>query len=59
MISNFIKPLGIITYLCLLFAILTGLKVIKVSLKIHRLFAFVAIIFATIHALLVIYLTYF
>ncbi|MEO0185795.1 MAG: hypothetical protein ABIL20_08375 [candidate division WOR-3 bacterium] len=59
MISNFIKPLGIMTYICVLLAVLTGLRLIKVPLKIHRLLALIAVIFATIHALIVIYLTYF
>ncbi|MEO0094965.1 MAG: hypothetical protein ABIL39_08410 [candidate division WOR-3 bacterium] len=59
MISGLIKPLGIITYICVLLAVLTGSRVIKVPLKIHKLFAFIGIIIATIHALLVIYLTYF
>lgn len=59
MIGDLIKPLGIVTYICVLLAVLTGLKIIKAPLKIHRFIALIAILLATIHALIVIYLTYF
>jgi hypothetical protein len=48
-----IIPFGIGTWLFVLFAVLTGLRVIKVHLKWHKRLAITAIILATIHALLV------
>jgi|UniRef100_A0A7C6AGH4 hypothetical protein len=56
---NLIKPLGIITYISILLAVLTGLRIIRVNIKWHRLIAFIGIIGATIHGLIVLYLTYF
>uniref|UniRef100_A0A7V0Z6D4 Uncharacterized protein n=1 Tax=candidate division WOR-3 bacterium TaxID=2052148 RepID=A0A7V0Z6D4_UNCW3 len=56
---NLIKPLGIITYISILLAVLTGLRIIKLNIKWHRLIALLGIIGATIHGLIVLYLTYF
>lgn len=58
-LTKLIKPLGIITYVFVLLAVLTGLRIIKVNLKWHRLIALIGIIIATLHAALVLYLTYF
>jgi len=57
--ANLIKPLGIITYILILLAVLTGLRIIKVNIKWHRLIALLGIIGATIHGLIVLYVTYF
>ncbi len=56
---NFVIPLGIFSYGAILFSVLTGLRVIKVKVKFHKLIALVGIIGATIHAALVIYFNYF
>jgi uncharacterized membrane protein YozB (DUF420 family) len=56
---NLIKPLGIITYIFVLLAVLTGLRIIKLNIKWHRLIALLGIIGTTIHGLIVLYLTYF
>ncbi len=56
---NLIKPLGVITYAFILLAVLTGLRIIKVNIKWHRLIALLGIIGATIHGLVVLYLTYY
>ncbi|MCX7994806.1 MAG: hypothetical protein N3A65_03395 [candidate division WOR-3 bacterium] len=58
-LSELIKPIGIFAYVYILLAVLTGLKIIKAPLKVHRLLALIGIISATIHALIVLYLTYF
>ncbi|MDH5185557.1 MAG: hypothetical protein OEZ20_07920 [candidate division WOR-3 bacterium] len=58
-LSKFIIPLGIATYAVLLLAILTGLRVIKVKVKWHKMIALIALIIASIHAIIVIYLNYF
>jgi hypothetical protein len=47
----FIKPLGIITYLCLLTTLSMGL--FRWQFKYHKKMAIITLIFATIHALLV------
>jgi len=51
-----IKPLGILTYLLVLFTLLTGLRRAKLSL--HTTLAFATISLATIHGAIVIYLTF-
>jgi hypothetical protein len=48
-----IIPFGIATWLFVLFAVLTGLRIIKVHLKWHKRIALTAITLGTIHALLV------
>lgn len=58
-LSSFIVPLGIFSYSFMLLAVLTGAHVIKVNFKRHRFLALIAIIGASIHAALVIYLNYF
>lgn len=53
-----VLPLGIITYILLLMTILTGIRVIKMKVKYHKLFGFLALIAATAHASIIIYLNY-
>jgi hypothetical protein len=43
----------------MLFAVLTGLRVIRIKVKYHRLIAVAGIVSATIHAILVIYFNFF
>lgn len=50
-----IFPVGILTWLFVLFAVLTGLRIIKVHYKWHKRIALFAITLATVHALLVLY----
>ena len=57
-LSGLIIPLGIFSYAFMLLAVLTGTRIIKLTLKHHRLFALVGIIGAGIHLLLVIYLNF-
>lgn len=52
-LASLIIPLGIVTYLCLILGIISGIK--RWKLKIHKTIATVAIILATLHAALVIY----
>ncbi|MBS4015636.1 MAG: hypothetical protein KGZ86_04295 [Candidatus Latescibacteria bacterium] len=52
-------PFAIFTYLWFLLVILTGLRVIKTKVSVHKSLALVAFILATIHAGVMIYLSYF
>jgi len=52
-LANLIIPLGILTYLSLILGIISGLK--RWKIKHHKTIAIIAIIFATLHASLVIY----
>ncbi len=56
---KFVIPLGITTFIFLVLTLLSGLHIIKVKLKMHRILGFVTLFFALCHAGLVIYLTYF
>jgi hypothetical protein len=58
-LAGLIIPLGIFSYSFMLLAVLSGARVIKVNFKTHRLLALIAIIGASIHGALVIYLNYF
>jgi hypothetical protein len=58
-LSALIIPLGIFSYTFMLLAVLTGTRVIKLTVKHHRMLALIAIISASIHLALVIYLNYF
>jgi len=58
-LSKYIIPLGIFTYSFMLLAVLTGIRIIKVKVKVHKAIAIIGIIGATIHVALVIYLNYF
>ena len=53
LLANLIIPLGILTYLCVILGIISGLK--RWKLKFHKAIAVIAIILATLHAALVIY----
>jgi hypothetical protein len=52
---SLVLPLGIITYLLLILAILTGKRIIKLKPVWHRIIAYSALILATLHAGIVIY----
>jgi hypothetical protein len=52
-------PFAVLTYILFVVTILMGVRVIRVSLKVHRLFGFISIGLATIHAIVMIYITYF
>ena len=58
-LDRFVIPLGVLTYTLLLAAILSGLfrAKLKLKLKHHKLLALLAIILATMHAGIIIYLT--
>ncbi|MCX7785388.1 MAG: hypothetical protein N2201_04070 [candidate division WOR-3 bacterium] len=49
---------GVLTYVLLLLAILTGRRFIRLGLQWHIRIAIAAIILASIHAIFVIYLSY-
>ncbi|MDD3044564.1 MAG: hypothetical protein PHF33_03765 [Candidatus Delongbacteria bacterium] len=53
---DLVMPLGIITYVLIAFAVLTGKRVIKLHPRWHRIAAGFALAFATMHAGIVIYL---
>lgn len=50
---------GILTYIFLLLAILTGRQIIRLGLPWHKRIAIITLILASIHGLIVIYLSYF
>jgi NADH:ubiquinone oxidoreductase subunit 6 (subunit J) len=51
-------PMGIVFYLLILLAVLTGLRVIRVKLAVHRLLALIGAGGGLIHALIGAYITY-
>lgn len=51
---SLVAPLGIITYILILLAVLTGKRILKLKPVWHRIIAFAALIFATLHAAIVI-----
>lgn len=57
---SFIIPVGIAAYVIILFAVLTGLRIIhftpKRHFKIHKWLGIIALIIGTIHAGIVIYI---
>jgi len=53
---DLVMPFGIITYIMILLAILTGRRIVKLNPKWHRIIASAALTFATIHAGIIIYL---
>ncbi len=60
MIGNKISLyLAILTYLWFLLVILTGLRVIKAKVSTHKRLALIALILATVHGMLMLYLMYF
>jgi len=57
-LGRLVLPLGILTYILVLAAILSGLfrSKLKLKLKHHKLLALLAIVLATMHAGIIIYL---
>jgi hypothetical protein len=55
-ISELIKPLGIVTYSFVFLTFLAGLlrARLKLKIKLHKTLAFLAVILASVHGLLVI-----
>jgi len=58
-LANLIMPLGVVSYVLMLLAILTGTRVIKLKVKHHKLIALVAIMAASLHFATTIYYNYF
>jgi len=58
-LSKLIIPLGIFTWIVMILAVLTGRRIIKAKLIVHKTLAIVGIASATIHGLIVIYLNFF
>ena len=62
---NFKKlvPFAIFTYILFMLALLMGIRAIKLPVKIHlkahRIIALIAMVFATFHAIVMVYITYF
>lgn len=52
---DLVMPLGIITYILIILAILTGRRIIKLHPKWHKIIAGLTILFATVHAAIVVY----
>ena len=54
-LSEFIKPLGIVTYGFVFLTFMAGLlrARLKLKIKLHKTLAFVAVILASVHGLLV------
>jgi hypothetical protein len=52
-------PFGIFIYIILLLTVLMGMRVIKVKVKVHRTLGKITLGLATIHAIVMIYVTYF
>jgi len=52
---SLILPLGILNFLLVLFQILGGLKVIKVSFKVHKTMGILLGVFALIHGAIAIF----
>lgn len=52
-------PFGIFTYIFLLVTVLMGMRVIKVKVTVHRIFGRILLALATLHAIVMIYVTYF
>lgn len=57
--ASFILPLGIVTYLLVLFNVLSGRKIIKIHLNWHRRMGYVALLAASSHLGFVLYLKLF
>ncbi len=51
---SYVVPLGIITYILIVLAILTGKRIIKLNPLWHRIIAVLTLIFASLHAAIVI-----
>jgi hypothetical protein len=55
---DLVMPLGIITYILIIFAILTGKRIIKLHPKWHKRIAYTSLIFATMHAGIIVYIKF-
>lgn len=54
-LTGLIMPFGIVTYLLVLFNVLTGRRIIRINLTWHRRMGHVALASATIHLAIVLY----
>jgi hypothetical protein len=54
-LSSLIMPFGIVTYLLVLFNVLTGKRIIRMHLNWHRRMGNVALLMASVHAGIVVY----
>ncbi|MEO0093767.1 MAG: hypothetical protein ABIK93_07180 [candidate division WOR-3 bacterium] len=59
MIIKLLLPIGIVSNLFMIFAVLTGLRWIKTKVKIHQLLALLGFFSAIFHAVIGIYITFF
>lgn len=57
--SKLIVPLGIFTWVVMVLTVLTGRRLIKAPLTVHKILAALGIISATIHGIIVIALNFF
>jgi len=57
-LSDLIIPLGAVSYVFIVLAILTGTRVIKLGLKYHKAFALLGAVGAAVHLVIVIFLNY-
>lgn len=55
---DLVMPLGIISYLGLIIMMLTGMRIIKSKMKIHKTVGFITFIIASFHVFIVIYTSY-
>lgn len=53
MLSRLLIPVGILVYIGFILVILTGLRVIKTKVSVHKTLALIAFILATLHGLVV------
>ncbi len=51
---DLVMPFGVITYISILLAVLTGKRVIKLHPKWHRIIAGTALLFGSLHATIII-----
>ncbi len=58
-VYTFALYIGILTYALILLAFLTGLRLIRVTVKYHKMIAVAAMIAATLHAGFFIYVNFF
>ena len=52
-------PFGIFIYIMFMVTLLMGMRVIKVQLKLHRIFGIASVCLGTLHAIVMIYINYF
>jgi len=58
-LSYLLVPMGIITYCLIIFAVLTGTRVIKLKVKQHKVIGLIVLISASLHGVIYFYLNYF